>query len=294
MIPKYVQEDFGFHPIGLKEVDRVGNFPVFSSPSLKDRYKKAIGKQNVLSPILGKINYLVDEGLIIPCFANKGIFSYIKHTLTGTPADKGIGAFYSPRTNKVYILFDNRLKLGTWTDNEALSLVTIHELMHYVAKNYKKTFYDIFKEDLVNYYDAFYKDFAGATLTKKELLLTTAGNLRMFEWEKDVNERTIETFRKYMYKVIKSQNKDKKELVIDYPLDLATVYWHNPNRYIQKIRSERMANNMFFALHRAYKTVFGIKTDSMTIQEILFPSEVVAISSEKPKDTHYRAVKFIR
>jgi hypothetical protein len=292
MIPQYILEDFGFTPANLQQVDEIGGKPLYSSDRLRSKYNQAIASQSIINPVAGKIAYLVERGIIVPCYASKNIFQYLKHTLTGTPANKSIMGFYSPEKNKVYILFDNRLRFMSWANNEDLSLVTIHELMHYVAKNSKKTFYNIFKEDLINYYGEFYKDFADTELSRKELELLIVGAIKMFEWEKDVSVNTVEKYKKYLYKVI-NLNPEQKTLVIDVPLENARTFWLNPDLFMSRAKANREANRLVFALLRAYK-VFNIsKPHTFPIQEILFPSEVIAISSEKPQTNHYKAIKFI-
>ena len=289
-----VQEDFGFTPFNLKHVDNVEGKAVYSSPKLKEKYIEVISKQATLKPVSDIIARLVDNDIIVPCYTASNLFGVLKNRLTGTDASKQIMGFYSPVNNKVYILFDNRLKFLAWANNEDISLVTIHELMHYVAKNTKRKFYGIFKGDLIAYYRAFYSDFAGVDLDVRQLELMIVGAIKMFEWEKDVNGNTINKYRHYLDRIVTLIDSEQKTLVVDVPLENAALYWKNPSQFMAKAKSDKEANRLVFALWRAYEKVFNLsKPNTFPIQEILFPSEVISISSEKPSLNHYKAIKSI-
>jgi hypothetical protein len=294
MIPEYIQEDFGFTPFNLKEVDRVEGKALYSSPRLKAKYLEAISGQAILRPVVRNIEALLQKDIIVPCYTSSNLFGVLKHKLTGTNADKQIMGFYSPINNKVYILFDNRLKFLAWANNDDLSLVTIHELMHYVAKNNKRNFYNTFKGELIAFYRAFYSDFAGVQLDVRQVELMVVGAIKMFEWEEDVTGNTINKYRHYLDRIVTLLDPEQKKMVVDVPLENAALYWKNPNMFLNKAKTDKETNRLVFALWRAYDRVFGLKNpNTFPIQEILFPSEVISISSEKPTSNHYKAVKSI-
>lgn len=294
MIPEYVQEDFGFTPFNLEKVDTIEGKAVYSSPRLKEKYLQAISGQNVLRPVTNNIQNLLQKGIIVPCYTSSNVFGLIKHKLTASPANKQIMGFYAPEKNRIYILFDNRVQFLAWASNEDLSLVTIHELMHYVAKNTKRQFYNIFKGDLIAFYREFYSEFAGVQLDVRQLELMIVGAIKMFEWEKDVTGNTINKYRHYLDRIVTLMDPEQKKLVVDVPLENAALYWNNPNAFMHRARSNKETNRLVFALWRAYERVFDLpKPNTFPIQEILFPSEVISISSEKPTANHYKAVKSI-
>jgi hypothetical protein len=294
MDTQYVSEDFGFTPYSLERVDVIEGMSIYTSPRLKENYTKAIAKQRILKPVIKDIEDLIRKDIIVPCFTKKNLLHLLRHKATSSPASQGLMGFYSPVKNKIYILFDNRVKFLSWADNDDLSKVTIHEMMHYVAKNHKKTFYNVFKPDFIKYYRAFYKRFAGVDIPTKQLELMIIGAIKMFEWEEDVNGRTIETYKKYLHKVVKLK-KSEQNLVIDVPMENAYLYWTNPNGFMFRAKTNKETNRLVFSLWDAYEDAFNlVRPNTFPVQELIFPSEVCAISSEKPTSSHYRAVKFIR
>lgn len=280
----YLQEVWGVYPVGLKKVDTIGNVSLQSSQSLVKKLIKALKDQ--VPNISDSISGLIKNQIIMPVFVSKGTVSLFIHKLFAEPIDKGIVGFYEPEKNKIYIILDNNANFLSWASNKQLSEVVIHEIMHYAMQNYEKTAFNKFEDELNKYYKNFFLHF-----------------------DKNVKEKQISEFIKYLLDIIemnekfegkinKKEYKQKLEKVIDEEdanliTNTVSKYLENSNKFIREVQSNGESKEVVIALLKSYVDSFELKPETLAIQELLFPSEVICILSSRMRRKHYDLISYM-
>jgi len=292
---RVLDEAWGVLPTGLREWDSVDGSPVYSSLDLQNKYVEAISNQKILSPVIKAIKAHVTNGRIIPCFANKNMMGLLFHKMFANSIDKATMGYYHPGNNKVYIIMDNRTKYLVWMSNQKLSTVTIHEMMHYAAKNYKRMFFNQFKDILGAFYSDFFSTLSGHAISPSTGSKAALYLLENFEW-KQATTQSIFNYAHHLDEIVSIEipDKDEREKFIISLISPAKIFMNDPNVFIRSLQRDDEIVNYVRGLYTSYKRL-GIKSpDTTPIQEILFPSEVVAITSERPTRKHYVAVNTVR
>ena len=139
-------------PIGLKEVDNIYGFKVYSSDRIVESFLNAIKKSGRGNPVFKPIEKLVRSKKIMPVYQVPGILKFFAHKMFGNPEDKAILGFYHMGIKKVYIMIDNNLSAIAHAKNDDIASTTIHECQHLFADMNRAKFTSMFKEELVRYY----------------------------------------------------------------------------------------------------------------------------------------------
>ncbi len=295
-----LKESWWVGPVGLSFVGKVANMKLYSSQGLVESFLNAIKKQKVTKPIYNHLLKLVNKKTVIPCYANRSIIRLIGHRLFGKPWEKGIMAFYDPESNKVYMLFDNRVKMFIWADDQDLSETLIHELMHYAAFNTKQKFYSIFKRELETYYTYFFGTlFNHDKIMERDLKVLVYWLFRMYEWNSNITTQSLKQYNKLLTKSLSTSGflsrQDKIDSINEY-LNAVNLFLSNQDVYIGQVNQyDSMPRYIYDSLITAYSNMGYSNLYTLAVQECVFPSEVVAImAGKRANSNHYAAIKSIR
>lgn len=273
-------EEFFSIPIGLKEVDNIYGFKVYSSDGLVKAFLKAIERSAKGNFIHKPIEKLVQQKRIMPIYQVKGVLSFLKHKMFGHPADKGIMGFYNLGTKKVYVMIDNNISiLGRAKDDEIAS-TTVHECQHLFADLNRNKFISIFKDELRRYYiSAFSRIFKFNKIPKDiDKLIFTISSFEGVKLNKIMNKwpaykKVLESFRPDSD--LTDQEFEKNIEDIRVIITLATRHFD------LLVRNYRHFPHIFRSLNRAYKDSFSkVNTHTSPYQELINASEVICVFSE--------------
>lgn len=297
---KLLDEKFGFSlaPIGLEKVDNIGGHPVYSSTKLKNTFIEAIENQKILKPVIKDIERLIDKKKIIPCYTEKNVISLVIKKTFSNAIDSGTYGLYDQKRNKVYILFDANVKYFMWADNKVLSAVVIHELIHYSAMNYPSKFYSTFKSDLETFYKKFFNLYLDVNSSKIDVFKIIKFCIKEFENINKFNRNSIFKLSKIYNNVLKDVIPDKqiRKNEIVRILSVIKIYLINTDSFSSNVqRGDPQTIKLLKSLYLAYQSIGLRNPSTLPIQEIIFPSEIIAIqTSQKISSKHYGAIKSIK
>jgi hypothetical protein len=279
-------DEFFSAPIGLKEVDNLYGFKVYSSDRLVKAFLAAIKRSGRGNPVYASIESLVKQKKIMPIYHIKGILRFLAHKMFGNPADKAILGFYHMGVKRVYIMIDNTISVFGHANNDEIASTTIHECQHLFADMNRTKFMSIYNEPIHRYYiSAFSRMFELDTLPKKEIsnIIKFIGT---FEGEglNKVSQK-IEPYRKVIQPLHKYSNisTDEFNQRLNDMLLAITIF---TQRFDLFIKIYKKYTHIFGPLDRAYRDAFGKRNSYTTpYQELISLSEVICVLSEiKPAD----------
>jgi len=288
---------FGMAPLFLKEVDEVNGIPLYSSEKLQNKLKIAISSFSVLNPVRNKISELIDEGRIVPCYANKNLFRLYRYK-KAADEERSTIAFYSAEHNKIFLPLDERNIRYFWVDDSLFGEVLLHEMQHYCSRNLKQPFYNIFKGVMNDFYREFYRSHLNIRMNDTELSLISSTLFSLNDYSKEFDTKSLVKFAHVLNKILKNYIKDdkKREDTIVKMLSVVKVYLLNLNYFISQLTSfNTEARKIYNSLRDAYYYSLNIKNiDSLFIQELYFPSEIICIQAQYATDArHYKVINMV-
>jgi len=286
------------YPVGLYLVTKIDNMPLYSSDRLKRAFIKSIYKSSKLKKVGLKIENLVNGGVIVPAFMNKGIFKLSVFKLFSKDSYiKSAVAFYHSGVKKIYILIDNNINIFGYASNEWISELLTHELMHMSAGHNPMQFFNIFKKAFNMYYGQVLKLIF--QLSEIPDAVDFARFLFMdFEKKSSVSTNNLnKLYNKLSYYKNQSSLSEKifNKYCFDYIYNI-TLRYKNFNAWYNE---HKKWTHILGPLKQAYQ-VFGNNykdMSTMVCQELNLPSEVIAMLSEKNSSFNnnvYKAIHIIK
>ena len=292
---QYIDEAWGILPKSLSVVDTVSGQKLYSSDAVRNKFLDAISNQKILKPVEDKIENLVERQIIIPCFANRNLIHLIGHKFFSDQYDRLILGYYESSKNKVYIMLDNHTKFLVFMSNKALGSLTMHELQHYASNNLKSKFYNLNKEVFRQYFRNFYKMYMNVNLTDTEIDDFVKFTFKNFEYPKRTPTNFLVRFADVMFDDMEKHIPDEqtRETKIRNLLAVLKIYLTNPSVFMTALSSGHPeVVGVVSSLYKSYRSLGISNPRSTTIQEIIFPSEVICIQSQfKTNKNHYAAIK---
>ena len=288
-----LHESFGVGPFGLQKAGTLSGMNFYSSDKLKQKFIEAVQERKETKPAADALVKLTERGIIIPCYSKKGIISFLGHKMWGSPYDKSIMAFFSPESNRVYMLMDNRVKYFVWTSSADLSQTLMHEMMHLSCYNLKGGFGSYFKSMWLTYYSEFFNlYFESKDIDKNDVKKFIQLVLKNIEWSAAYSQKFFD--KPYAGEInMFARNSGSDIEIAEEFMDAVNLFITNPNQYINQVYQRGSAPQRIYAcLAQAYKVLGYRNPNSLFVQEILFPSEVAAITAgEKAIRPHYVAIE---
>jgi len=219
------------------------------------------------------------------CYLNKGIIRVLLWKAFVHPF-KSVLAFYSSNTNKVYIIIDNNIGILGHVSNKLLGSLTIHECSHMSCHSNYSSFFNLFSQDLINYYSNYFKSlFSLDTISEKDVK-NFAFSLIKSETQKDRRAKVllvIEGFLDSLKKSFKGDTKEFDKTKDRYMFVCKTMLGSWDSQAVKDIMNSK---EIIGLLYKAYITTFGLRTRNVLhCQEVVTASEVVSVYSEiAPKE----------
>jgi hypothetical protein len=284
-----LQQEVFILPVGLKEVARLDTQPLYGSPRLNEKFLYALSKQDKTKNSLKKIETLVNKGLIIPCFLEKGILSHIGWRIFGPAGVKSIAGFFNPEDERIFILISNDANIFTYVSNKFLAILTAHELSHRAAFLDANKFYQTFRNELIDFYRTLFSLIF--KIDSKQLDDKTVFSIVKFLFqyiEMSVGQVSSKALIQYS-QLLKNELRGLSHLKSEQFLVMADDYVQIVGIFLKDINYffDQMGeySHIISPIYRAYKQALDIKNNStVCIQELIYPSEVIAILSESGKD----------
>lgn len=298
-----VTEIFTVPKGSLQPVDVYAGKIFYTSPDLKRKYILAIEKSSKGSPIAKKIRELVKSSVITPVFKGK---SKLRSIFKRPPIEfQGLGGMALPEKGKVYIFVEQDSNIFSFTSNNALASVTLHELIHLVAKQKANVFFQIFKKDLMN----FYRFYFCKLLNCEESKISDSDMLELvkfvfYDLERGkyyiVQNKELKKYNNIIFSIFK-----EKSSLSDENFQNTVTQYIVALKLIQKlelygkgheiIRVATAYRNIVIPFYSAYKAVFNadpLKNNVLAYQEMFIPSEIISVQTivKKPNQNIYKAI----
>ena len=290
---KNVQELFTL-PVNLEPVLYTDGIMVYSSEGLRNKFKEVISGLESTKDIAPYIAKLIENGIIIPCYMNKGILKFLSYKIFSRKEEQGIMGFYHLGQKKVFILIENNITFWGHGNDKIMTLTLLHECMHLLADTKPKTFWTMFSSELNSYYQEFLKEyFQLKSLPKTDKLVKL---LTVFEGE----GRSKITSRFAQYKTIISETREDTTLKEDEYQERIDTYFkvldmgmNDTSTLINKIYNrDKTVLRIIVSLYKSYHAAFKVtNTVTTPFQEMFAPSEVLCVLSElKPSYSKIRKI----
>ncbi len=280
-------------PVGLHSIPIFGT-SVYTSSYLRQSFLKSMYKVDKIKPLIDNLIKLVNNNIIIPCFLTKNIVSTILFRLK--PIDRvrneeqyfreefrQVFGFYESDSNKIYLLISNSINKFGIVSNELVSEILIHEMCHMSAKNDPIKFVNIVRKKLFDCYYFYFKDtFKLSGVFDIEIEDIIKFLFVKFEKENSIdNKSLLKYYKKLMalksYSSLDSKTFDK--FINDY-IVIIKLFTKSFKIFIKNISNFK---HILSNLDLSYKNTFGgLDIKNIAIQELFFPSEVIAVASEIP------------
>lgn len=273
-------------PISSEPVANIGGQKLYSSPSLPPKYAKAMEEQPRTKAISKEITSLMEAGKIVPCWLSKGIYRLIKHKVFGE-SERHIMGFYTPEHHKIFILMDNNISFG-FASNLQLANLTLHEGMHMASASMKKSFLSHFRSELTSYYMEMYKEMFAIEKPINPKEIQDIYTFIYLEFEMNTSGSVLNFIKKYFAKLRDTfskytSNKSEFEQKLRDMITFMTIYLKGDVGAL--IASIPQYRHIVLPMYNAYSKGLGAKrVNSICIQELMIPSEVICIYSEFSKN----------
>ena len=270
-------------PVGLKVIAQVDGHNLYGSSLLNKSYLRALDKCGRTRGAYSKFEDLVEKGKLIPAHSASGIFSFIDWKLFQPANERNITAgFYDRSINKVYILISNNANIFSVVTNDFMGKLTIHELVHMFSDVKRALFINMFKKELIAYYRELWQQlFSIGNIPEKTTEKIVRYIFMNVELAKTLSNNSILKYNSVMNKELSplstlGENEFNKMLT-DYMI-IAKIFLLSTDRFLQ---SRNQYKHILIPMYHAYQRAFNIRNmTTICIQELVFPSEVIAIASE--------------
>lgn len=287
----------------LQPVWKYAGKTFYSSSELRKKYLITMSKTSKSAPIIRKIMELMEKGMLIPVYKDK---SFWKSILKLSPIElKDTAGLAFPTAEKVFVFVEEGSNIFSFTSNDAIASVTLHELIHLISHKKSTMFYAMFNDELVSFYKYYFCKLLNCDMNKvNDMEVDKLVRYIYFEIE---NKKGIFTsnddlhtyyntialaFQKY---TSLSQN-DFFKILNDYIVFIKLLQKFEAAGYPQAVSKVIAAYNRIVSpLEITYKYVFSVDVDKekqQAYQEIFSPSEVISLPVvvKKPNPKVYKAI----
>lgn len=301
-VSEYINEktNLSFAPVNLFPIGHVYGKTLYSSIKLKEEYKELVKGSKLLDPVRDNIVKLIDEWKIVPCYVSSGLIGFVINKFSSNlpfVSNDIVTAFYHPKDNKVYSMFEEQISTLMNIDDRFCSFVLLHELQHYCAKNLKQKHFSLFSK----MYENWYKNFFNYYFKTNSIKDTDVRDLALFlaingDWTDDLFKDIKNWFKEYysiIYKLSDKYNLDKKR-VQDFFITIRLVLL-NMEQYKSDIESDTEPSFSLFASSLLAYRKIGYKVNTLPYQELLYPSEIASMTCtiDKVQPIHYKTIQML-
>jgi hypothetical protein len=299
---KKIEESWLLLPSSLIHVDTISDHKLYSSKKLQDQIIEVFSRQSFFSSIIDKIKNLVERQIVLPCFAHKSLIQHLKDRILSknkkTLINQYTVGYFSATKNKVFVIVDG--ESISHLDNlseSSISKTTLHELQHYCAFNLKNNFLNLNKKSVLDFYTDFFKRFFGISLSTSDIEKIADYIFKSYELNSTVNINFLSSYASLLDNIFKKTilSQYQRESKIIELLSTLKIFLQDGDAYINllKQRNDKVVN-IYSDIIRSYKKIGVVRPTTIAIQELVYPSEIVAIESEyNPSSNHYKVIEMI-
>ena len=255
------------------------NIDYYTSKDLKEKYLIALSKSNRTKPIIKKAASLLAKNKLRPVYQDPSLFQKVKMKIYKQIwAFENFLGFHDSTKHFCGIFMSDKLSPNSI---DTIARITIHELIHMAAVE-NKNLDKVFKKELLEYYnEAFRRMFSLDDHKEKECSKITLEIIKFLY--KDVELKETIDFKKYATLLNKFEEysllndklfKEKVNLV----MLTVKLYNNNIEAFLNSINSLRGSVG---PLYHAYQKIMSKVPPTICFQELLYPSEVIAIYSDQ-------------
>lgn len=270
-------------PIGLQPIAKVDGDVLYGSPLLDKTFLFALEKSGRTSPAYLKLEMLLRQGKLVAGHQAPGIFSFRDWKLHKPSNQQTLTmGFYDRESKKVYILISNTANKWSVVDNNFLAVLVIHELMHMFSDVKRALFINTFKKELIAYYRELWKQiFSIGDIPEKVTEKIIRHIFTDIEISRNITTQSILRYNSLMGKELRKystlSDSEFNKMLTDYML-VTQTFLVNTDKFLQ---ARNKFKHILIPMYHAYERAFNIRNmTTICIQELVFPSEVVAIASE--------------
>jgi len=272
----------------LKKVYTIDGHPLYTSNKMEKRFLQILKNTPKARSNFNNYIKLINLNKLVPCYYTKVFLRVFELELKNLPEEaRKIFGLYSSSNKKAFILLDQNLNPNK---NMPFIIDTInHELVHMFANEHSKEFMDLFSIQLVKFYSTlFTKIFKLKDVPDDKVKEVVELFFDMFEIEGYINFRHVydfmyENFYKYCIEIKKDDNNETNFLSEILNRYLTVIYIMAKHGFSEVRRARDKFKDILDPIAETYKEVFKMSSNSFYIQELIVPSEVICIYSERPK-----------
>jgi hypothetical protein len=297
-----IEENWMFLPFSLTYVDTIANQKLYSSKKLQEQTIELFSQQKIFSPVIDKINNLIDRQIIVPCIATKSLIVLLKNRIFSKNKtnliDQLTVGYYSSSKNKVFVIIDGK-SVSTFNNlvTSSVSKITMHELQHYCAYNLQTKFLSLNKQSLINFYTEFFKTIFGTILPVKDISKIIEYIFTNYELSNLVNINFLNKYASILDTILRTHiysNYEREHKIVDI-MSVLKVYLQDGSSFINLLKQkDENSITIYTKLIDSYDKINVSHPSTIAIQELVYPSEVIAIESEyNPSSNHYKSIQLI-
>ena len=285
-----IQELFAL-PIGLKSAGNIAGIPLYTSELLKEKYIESMTNTTLTKNIASSMTTLVKDGRIVPCYASSGMITFLikridinakrylpllSHVLGSSMRSLGM---YQASDKKLYVIIDNSGEMAGDLGNREIARISVHELIHMSAHENTPKFLPLFYDEL----GKFYSSLLSNLFSLENVPINKFKEFSKFifvNFEKGGMIKFSELYKKLQSFIVYSSltELEFRDRCMKYMSAIRLMLTDLESFYDQ---SSNQLKVIQINIEKAYKHAFsGTTKDILYGQELIFPSEVIAVSSE--------------
>jgi hypothetical protein len=273
-------------PVGLREVIKLDGHPLYGSDKLNKRVGQAFGKSGRTKSITPKLVNLMDRKIVVPCFFTKGLIGYTLWKIFAPAGFKSIMAFYVSNTKKIYLLIQNDVNIFGYVANDFMGKLVVHELMHLIADQKKNAWFSMFKPELSDFYHYMWIHTFGLDDKTPKSETDPIMNwvfTKVESGDRGDTKSFLGTALPEYYRRLKglekyATSKESFNQILDLYMVAIKLFLQDINKFVYNYSRLKA---VISPIYDSYRKVFNMKNlTTLCIQELIYPSEVIAIYSE--------------
>lgn len=277
------------------------NDKLYTNPEIKKIFISLVKNQDLLKPILNNVILLTDKGIIVPVYVSDPVLKRIKKlfgfSVSPSASSKFTLAFFDSKHKKIFILIENIKNSKYWSIDGSIGEIILHELQHMTAMMVPNLFMAIHQKSLIKYYKLFFKIYFSVDVDDKTILFLIKWLHSKFELHRFKSRNYMIDYLDIIKKILKKslseeEANEKSKIYIKQVYNYVT----DKSQWISDLLSKKKENyNLFYALYKSYRSLNIIKLNTICIQEVLFPGEVICMESQyNTNNKHYVLIKRIK
>jgi len=271
-----LDEGVKFAPDDLEVVGNIDGKTIYSSPYVKEQFKKVYETNNFNMQLYPEIVSLIDRNILIPTYTTNSVIMHFLKKVVGSRED--YAGVYIHDQHRMFVLINDSVGWDELEDEKEIIQTTIHEIQHYASAVLGKSYFGYNKSVFAKFYSTFIGDFIDAKVSPADGLKYCSFVYDLFEmnWKindfyKDYIDPVRAMFKKY------GKTEDQKILIENFPV-IAIIRMWDPDEFINGIYgNDPSIVKWWRSLIYAYKQVGLTNWNSFFGQELIFPSEVTAM-----------------